>query len=79
MRVNLPTSMPTTEELAPARVQLGEHLRELSIELMTCELELTDAREPLALAATLRRIAEELSVAAVTWVQLADSIRDWHV
>jgi hypothetical protein len=79
MRVNLPKSLPTAEQLAPVRAKLGEHLRDLSRVLMARELELTGAHEPLAFAAALRKVAEELSTAAATWARLSDSIRDWHV
>lgn len=78
MRIDLPKSLPTAEQLAPVRAKLAEHLRDLSGVLMTRELELMDAHEPLAFAVALRKAAEELGTAAATWARLADSIRDWH-
>jgi hypothetical protein len=79
MRIDLPKSLPTAEQLAPVRAKLADHLRDLTRVMMRGELELMGAHEPLAFAAALRKVAEELSIAAATWARLSDSIRDWHV
>jgi hypothetical protein len=62
------------------REALAEELRQLARELMRRELELLEVHEVPEFAATVRRIAEQLSAAAASWARLSDSLRaSWHI
>lgn len=79
--IDIPAARPTTiQELAPLRSHLCESLRQVAKGVMKREFELLNTHDATELFTSVRRTAEELSVAAATWARLSDSMKDsWQL
>jgi hypothetical protein len=78
--VKFPSRPPSPDELALARVHLCRLLRDVNLELLVLQSELTNAGNVSDLATGVRRAADKLAEVSTVCAELSDTIRkSWRI